>query len=230
MSDLLALEAIHLKKEVNTNRGTLTILNDLSFSIPVAQTVAIVGVSGSGKSTLLSLLAGLDEPSSGSVRLMGEALFALNEDGRAKLRGQTMGFIFQSFQLLGSMNALENVMVPLELKGIRGAEQKAKSLLNRVGLSDRLYHYPRQLSGGEQQRVAIARAFATTPKILLADEPTGNLDAQTAKQITDLMFELNQEHQTTLVLVTHDEALSQRCHQVLRLAAGQLVHEGHLSS
>lgn len=141
-----------------------------------------------------------------------------------------MGFIFQSFQLLGSMNALENVMVPLELKGIRGAEQKAKSLLNRVGLSDRLYHYPRQLSGGEQQRVAIARAFATTPKILLADEPTGNLDAQTAKQITDLMFELNQEHQTTLVLVTHDEALSQRCHQVLRLAAGQLVHEGHLSS
>lgn len=186
------------------------------------EAVAVVGVSGSGKSTLLALMAGLDTPSTGSVDIAGQALFALDEDGRAALRGRSMGFVFQSFQLLASMTALENVMVPLELRGDVGAREKSAALLTRVGLGERLHHYPKQLSGGEQQRVAIARAFVTAPSILLADEPTGNLDAATGAQIIDLMFELNRERNTTLVLVTHDETLSARCSRTIRLAGGQL--------
>ena len=186
------------------------------------EAVAVVGVSGSGKSTLLALMAGLDTPSTGKVKIAGQDLFALNEDGRAALRGRSMGFVFQSFQLLASMTALENVMVPLELAGIQGGRKKATALLTRVGLGERLHHYPKQLSGGEQQRVAIARAFVTSPALLLADEPTGNLDAATGAQVIDLMFELNRERNATLVLVTHDESLSARCGRVIRLAGGRL--------
>ena len=186
------------------------------------EAVAVVGVSGSGKSTLLALMAGLDTPSTGKVKIAGQDLFALNEDGRAALRGRSMGFVFQSFQLLASMTALENVMVPLELAGIQGGREKATALLTRVGLGERLHHYPKQLSGGEQQRVAIARAFVTSPALLLADEPTGNLDAATGAQVIDLMFELNRERNATLVLVTHDESLSARCGRVIRLAGGRL--------
>ena len=184
--------------------------------------IAVVGASGSGKSTLLALMAGLDTPTSGKVAIAGQDLFALNEDGRAALRGRSMGFVFQSFQLLASMTALENVLVPLELAGVQGGREKATALLQRVGLSERLHHYPKQLSGGEQQRVAIARAFVTSPSILLADEPTGNLDAATGAQVIELMFELNRERNTTLVLVTHDEKLSARCTRVIRLAGGRL--------
>ena len=200
----------------------LTILRDVSFSVAAGEAVAVVGVSGSGKSTLLALMAGLDTPSAGGVHIGGQDLFALNEDGRAALRGRTMGFVFQSFQLLASMSALENVMVPLELAGAENTSAAAAALLRRVGLGERLHHYPRQLSGGEQQRVAIARAFVTSPSILLADEPTGNLDAATGAQVIDLMFELNRERNATLVLVTHDEALSVRCRRVIRLAGGRL--------
>ena len=202
----------------------LTILHDISFDVRVSEAVAIVGVSGSGKSTLLGLMAGLDTPSAGRIRIDGHDLFALDEDGRASLRGRMVGFVFQSFQLLPAMTALENVMLPLELSGDPSAQASAKAMLDRVGLSERLTHYPKQLSGGEQQRVAIARAFVTRPALLLADEPTGNLDAGTGRQIVDLMFELNREHGTTLLLVTHDEALSQRCDRVLRLAGGRLVN------
>ena len=200
----------------------MTILRDVSFTIAVGEAVAVVGVSGSGKSTLLALMAGLDTPSTGSVDIAGQALFALDEDGRAALRGRSMGFVFQSFQLLASMTAQENVMVPLELFGAADAREKSTALLTRVGLGERLHHYPKQLSGGEQQRVAIARAFVTAPSILLADEPTGNLDVATGAQIIDLMFELNRERNTTLVLVTHDETLSARCGRTIRLAGGQL--------
>jgi putative ABC transport system ATP-binding protein len=217
-----AIEVSLLGKEVTTGSTALTILHDVSFSVSAGEAVAVVGVSGSGKSTLLALMAGLDTPSTGSVHIAGQDLFALNEDGRAALRGLTMGFVFQSFQLLASMTALENVMVPLELAGIDGGRDKATALLQRVGLGERLHHYPKQLSGGEQQRVAIARAFVTSPAILLADEPTGNLDAATGQQVIDLMFELNREHNTTLVLVTHDESLSARCGRVIRLAGGML--------
>ena len=216
------IEVSRLGKEVTTGNTALTILRDVSFNVAAGEAVAVVGVSGSGKSTLLALMAGLDTPSTGGVRIAGQDLFALNEDGRAALRGRSMGFVFQSFQLLASMSALENVMVPLELAGIEGGAGKATALLQRVGLGERLRHYPKQLSGGEQQRVAIARAFITSPAILLADEPTGNLDAATGAQIIDLMFELNRERNTTLVLVTHDETLSARCGRVIRLAGGGL--------
>ena len=212
-----------LTKSVPSGSTGLTILDDVSFEIGQREAVAIVGVSGSGKSTLLGLLAGLDRPSAGRVHINGHDLFALDEDGRAALRARMVGFVFQSFQLLPAMTALENVMLPLELGGARGARDSAEAMLDRVGLGARLHHYPKQLSGGEQQRVAIARAFVTDPALLLADEPTGNLDAATGRQVIELMFELNAERGATLLLVTHDEALSKRCGRVLRLAAGRLV-------
>jgi putative ABC transport system ATP-binding protein len=212
-----------LGKTVPNGSTGLTILSDVSFDVSAGEAVAIVGVSGSGKSTLLGLMAGLDTPTAGRVHINGHDLSSLDEDGRAALRARLLGFVFQSFQLLPAMTALENVMLPLELAGDRGARTAAKSMLERVGLEERLHHYPKQLSGGEQQRVAIARAFVTKPALLLADEPTGNLDAATGAQVIELMFELNAERRTTLVLVTHDEALSQRCERVLRLAAGRLV-------
>lgn len=212
-----------LGKTVPNGATGLTILRDISFDVRAGEAVAIVGVSGSGKSTLLGLLAGLDTPTSGGVRINGADVFALDEDGRAELRARMIGFVFQSFQLLPAMTALENVMLPLELAGKRDAEAAARAMLERVGLGERLGHYPKQLSGGEQQRVAIARAFVTGPALLLADEPTGNLDAATGSQVIDLMFELNRERGTTLILVTHDGALSQRCDRVLSLAAGMLA-------
>jgi putative ABC transport system ATP-binding protein len=211
-----------LSKQVTTGDSALTILHDVSFTVNAGEAVAVVGASGSGKSTLLGLLAGLDTPTSGSVSISGEQLFTLDEDGRAALRARLVGFVFQSFNLLPAMTALENVMLPLELAGESGAAASAKALLERVGLGGRLTHYPKQLSGGEQQRVAIARAFSTRPALLLADEPTGNLDATTGAAIIDLMFELNRERGTTLILVTHDLELSRRCGRALRLVAGEL--------
>lgn len=213
-----------LTKQVTTGEQQLTILHDINLQIASGEAVAIIGASGSGKSTLLGLLAGLDLPTSGKVHLDSVDIFALDEDERAALRGKVMGFVFQSFQLLPALTALENVMLPLELARIPDAEAPAKRLLERVGLGQRLDHYPKQLSGGEQQRVAIARAFATNPRLLLADEPTGNLDSATGTQIIELMFELNREHGTTLVLVTHDEALSRRCSRQIRLVDGRLLH------
>jgi len=212
-----------LTKQVSTGDEELTILKDISLDVNAGEAVAIIGASGSGKSTLLGLLAGLDMPTSGKVHLDGTDIFTLDEDSRAALRGKILGFVFQSFQLLPALTAIENVMLPLELAGASSAEAIARKLLERVGLKLRLHHYPKQLSGGEQQRVAIARAFATDPKLLLADEPTGNLDSATGKQIIELMFELNREHGTTLVLVTHDEALSQRCARQIRLVDGMLA-------
>ena len=203
----------------------LIILDRLDFSVYPGESVAVLGASGSGKSTLLGLLAGLDEPTSGQVLLDGTDLFALDEDGRAALRGQLVGFVFQSFQLLPALTALENVMLPLELAGDKQAYAEAVSVLERVGLAQRLSHYPRQLSGGEQQRVAIARAFATRPRLLLADEPTGNLDSATGERVIDLLFRLNDEHGTTLILVTHDEQLARRCRRRLRLENGILAPE-----
>ena len=215
-----------LTEQVPSGENELTILRDVSFDVRAGEAVAIVGVSGSGKSTLLGLIAGLDTPSTGSVRIDGHDLFTLDEDGRAELRARAIGFVFQSFQLLPAMTALENVMLPLELAGEPDAQRAAEAMLERVGLASRLHHYPKQLSGGEQQRVAIARAFVTGPSLLLADEPTGNLDSATGAQIIDLMFRLNAERGTTLLLVTHDEHLSQRCGRVLRLAAGMLQKGG----
>jgi len=212
-----------LTKRVGSAEDTLTILRDVEFDVMPGEAVAIVGASGSGKSTLLGLLAGLDAPSSGNVHLAGTDLFSLDEDARAALRGQLLGFVFQSFQLLPALSALENVMLPLELAGREDASARAKDILARVGLAQRLKHYPKQLSGGEQQRVALARAFVTGPRLLLADEPTGNLDARTGAEVIDLLFELNRERGTTLVLVTHDDALASRCGRRLRLAAGELV-------
>ena len=212
-----------LTKQVGNGDDTLVILRAVNFDIRTGEAVAIVGASGSGKSTLLGLLAGLDTASSGQVDIAGTDLFSLDEDERAALRGRLLGFVFQSFQLLPALNALENVMLPLELAGASDATAKSREILSRVGLSQRLKHYPRQLSGGEQQRVALARAFVTRPKLLLADEPTGNLDARTGGEVIDLLFELNREQGTTLVLVTHDEALASRCGRRLRLAAGELV-------
>ncbi|SDW31584.1 ABC transporter ATP-binding protein [Nitrosomonas oligotropha] len=212
-----------LTKQVNTGDQQLTILQDIELQVNPGEAVAIIGASGSGKSTLLGLLAGLDLPTSGKVHLDTVDIFSLDEDSRAALRGRVLGFVFQSFQLLPALTAIENVMLPLELAATGNAETTARRLLERVGLGQRLHHYPKQLSGGEQQRVAIARAFATDPKLLLADEPTGNLDSATGVQIIDLMFELNREHGTTLVLVTHDEALSRRCARQIRLADGRLV-------
>ncbi len=206
-------------------RGDLHILHDIGFTVGAGESVAIVGASGSGKSTLLGLLAGLDVPSAGTVRIQGADLFHLDEDARAALRGASIGFVFQSFQLLPALTALENVMLPLELAGAGDARAVAARWLARVGLGDRLGHYPKHLSGGEQQRVALARAFAPDPGLLLADEPTGNLDAETGRTVIELMFSLNREAGTTLVLVTHDEALARRCGRVLRMREGQLAEE-----
>jgi len=219
------VEAVGLVKQVAADDRTLKIVDDISLSVFPGESVAIVGVSGSGKSTLLGLLAGLDTPSAGRVALDGEDITALDEDGRAAVRARVLGFVFQSFQLLPALTAVENVMLPLELAGRADARPRALELLNRVGLAQRISHYPKQLSGGEQQRVAIARAFVTGPKLLLADEPTGNLDAATGARIIELMFELNRERGATLLLVTHDEAISSRCQRTLRLAAGRLLAE-----
>ncbi len=212
-----------LGKTVDNGGEPLTILQDISFSVMPGETVAIVGASGSGKSTLLGLLAGLDAPSVGGVRLDGVALNDLDEDQRAALRGRLLGFVFQSFQLLPALSALENVMLPLELSGLPGATAAAQEWLARVGLGHRLKHYPKHLSGGEQQRVALARAFAPNPQLVLADEPTGNLDAATGQQIIDLMFDLNARQGTTLLLVTHDEAIAARCGRILRIQSGRLL-------
>jgi len=218
----LALQAQGLGKQVMLPSGPLTILEAINIEIATGQTVAIVGTSGSGKSTLLSLLAGLDTPSSGQVLLDGEVISTLDEDGRARVRGKKVGFVFQNFQLLPSLTALENVMLPLELRGDREIEAPATVILEQVGLVARLHHYPRQLSGGEQQRVALARAFVTRPSLLFADEPTGNLDTHTGQSIIEQLFALNTQAGTTLILVTHDEALAARCTRVLRLESGRL--------
>jgi putative ABC transport system ATP-binding protein len=217
------VEADALGKDVPSGDGRLVILHEISFRVMAGEAVAIVGASGSGKSTLLGLLAGLDVPTHGRVLLAGRDLNALDEDARAALRGSLLGFVFQSFQLLPALTALENVMLPLELAGRAGARADAEQMLARVGLAHRLGHYPKHLSGGEQQRVAIARAFAAKPGLLLADEPTGNLDAATGAEIIDLMFAMNAEQGTTLVLVTHDEAIACRCDRVLKLGGGRLV-------
>ena len=214
-----------LTKKVGTQAGELTILEDLSFSIPKAAKVAITGASGSGKSTLLSLLAGLDQPSSGDIEIEGQRLGELDEDGLAAFRASRIGFVFQSFHLLPSLTALENVMLPIELSGQSNARAQAEALLTQVGLGPRMTHYPKQLSGGEQQRVAIARAFATEPAILFADEPTGNLDTTTGRKIIELLFEMNRNKQTTLVLVTHDDKLAAECEHQLVLEAGRLIEQ-----
>lgn len=203
--------------------GQLHILRQIDFTVQAGSTLAIIGVSGSGKSTLLGLLAGLDLPSEGTVKLDGVDIFALNEDGRAALRKEKLGFVFQSFQLLGHLTAVENVMLPLELRGDEQAREKAEAMLARVGLSSRLKHYPKYLSGGEQQRVALARAFVNQPPLLFADEPTGSLDAATGESVIQLMFELNQERGSTLVLVTHDTAIAALCARTITIAAGRLV-------
>ena len=218
-----AISAVNLSKRVVTAEGPLDILSSINLDIKQGESIAIIGVSGSGKSTLLGLLAGLDVPSSGEVALAGQAITTLDEDGRARVRAGRVGFVFQNFQLLPGLTALENVMLPLELAGNKAPEQQARALLDRVGLRERLTHYPRQLSGGEQQRVAIARAFAVAPSIHFADEPTGNLDAATGARIIALLFELNREHGATLVLVTHDESIAQRCSRRIYLDAGRLV-------
>ena len=212
-----------LGKTVDNGGEPLTILQDISFSVMPGETVAIVGASGSGKSTLLGLLAGLDEPSGGEVRLDGETLNALSEDQRARLRGRLLGFVFQSFQLLPSLTAVENVMLPLELAGVAKGSELARAWLERVGLAHRLQHYPKHLSGGEQQRVALARAFAPNPRLVLADEPTGNLDRQTAEHVFDLMLALNRSHQTSFVIVTHDPALAAKADRILTLRDGMIV-------
>lgn len=222
MSINIALRAEHLCKTVTSPDGALELLHDINLNISMGESVAVVGVSGSGKSTLLGLLAGLDTPTSGSVHIDGVDLFALDEDGRARLRSEKVGFVFQAFQLLPNLTALENVMLPLELAGRSDATEVAMQVLERVGLGPRLKHYPKQLSGGEQQRVAIARAFAPQPRVLFADEPTGNLDSKTGERIIELLFELNVEKGTTLVLVTHDNHLAHRCQRRLELEAGQL--------
>ncbi len=219
------LEAHSLGKKVTSPEGSLTILDDVSFQVLPGETVAVVGASGAGKSTLLGLLAGLDLPTSGRVVLSGHDLTRLDEDGRARVRAESVGFVFQSFHLVPSLNALENVMLPLELAGAADPRGLSRELIAKVGLEDRWSHYPAQLSGGEKQRVAIARAFATEPAVLFADEPTGNLDSRTGDKIVELMFELNRNSSTTLVLVTHDKELAGRCDRVLSLDAGRLVSD-----
>ncbi len=219
------IETRNLVKSVDTSEGLLTILKGITLKVNEGEIVAIVGASGSGKSTLLGLMAGLDGATSGDVLLDDNNLTEMDEEQRAMLRGQLVGFVFQSFQLLPSLTALENVMLPIELKGDDQARDKAKQLLQRVGLEERWHHYPNQLSGGEQQRVAIARAFATQAQILFADEPTGNLDTATGKKVIELLFELNREFSTTLVLVTHDERLAQRCNRVIKLVAGEIAED-----
>ena len=230
MSDQLpnainVLEAHELSKQVSSPEGTLTILSDVSFVISAGESVAVVGPSGAGKSTLLALLAGLDLPTNGYVMLNAANLSELDEDGRAQLRAESVGFVFQSFHLVPSLNALENVMLPLELAGRSDARRAAKAIIEQVGLGERWSHYPAQLSGGEKQRVAIARAFASEPAVLFADEPTGNLDTRTGDNIMDLMFELNRSSSTTLVLVTHDQNLARRCDRILSLDVGKLVSD-----
>lgn len=221
MSDpIIAVD--HITKQVPDPGGPLTILHDISFTLARQKSVAIVGASGSGKSTLLSILAGLDTPTTGSVRLAGTDLFSLDEDARAAVRAAHVGFVFQSFQLLGNLSAIENVMLPLELQGRSDARVRATEMLGRVGLGDRLRHYPKVLSGGEQQRVALARAFVVQPAVLLADEPTGSLDFATGERVMELMFELNRESGTTLVLVTHDRTVAARCDRQLRIDAGRV--------
>jgi putative ABC transport system ATP-binding protein len=222
MSEAL-IEVVNVTKTVADSTGSLTILHEISFQLQAQQSAAIVGASGSGKSTLLSILAGLDTPSSGAVKIAGTDLFALDEDARAALRAQQMGFVFQSFQLLGNLTALENVMLPLELMGRNDARAAATDILARVGLSERLRHYPKVLSGGEQQRVALARAFVVKPAVLLADEPTGSLDFATGEKVMALMFELNREAGTTLVMVTHDRSIAARCDRQLHIEAGRLL-------
>lgn len=220
MSDSI-ISVEHVFKSVTDSTGTLDILRDIDFALKAQETVAIVGASGSGKSTLLSIMAGLDTPTRGTVRLAGQDLFAIDEDARAALRAQRVGFVFQSFQLLGNLTALENVMLPLELAGRRDARTAATNMLARVGLSQRLNHYPKVLSGGEQQRVALARAFVVQPAVLLADEPTGSLDFATGEKVMELMFNLNRELGTTLVLVTHDPAIASRCQRRVTIEAGR---------
>jgi putative ABC transport system ATP-binding protein len=221
LDDIIVAES--LGKEVTTSEGLLQILLGINLIIKSGESIAIVGESGSGKSTLISLLAGLDTPSYGSITVNGHLLTAMNEDGRAALRSELIGFVFQSFQLLPGLTALENVMLPLELNGNPQAKSLATALLKRVGLSHRLSHTPKQLSGGEQQRVALARAFVGKPAILFADEPTGNLDSKTGARIIDLLFELNHEHKTTLILVTHDQALATRCQRTIQLSSGSIA-------
>lgn len=220
-----AIEVYSLSKRVADVSGELTILNDINFKVVAGETVSIVGASGSGKSTLLGILAGLDTPSEGRVLLGGVDIFSLDEDGRALLRKNQLGFVFQSFQLLMHLNALENVMLALELRGDKDAKTKAKAMLEHVGLGSRLQHYPKYLSGGEQQRVALARAFVTEPPLLFADEPTGSLDAKTGEDVMQLMFTLNREHGSTLVLVTHDKAIAARCNRTITLAAGEILSD-----
>jgi putative ABC transport system ATP-binding protein len=223
------LEAHQLSKQVSSPEGTLTILNDVSFNIDAGETVAVVGPSGAGKSTLLALLAGLDLPTSGHVDLNGANLSNLDEDGRAIKRAESVGFVFQSFHLVPSLNALENVMLPLELAAHADARSAARDIIDKVGLADRWSHYPAQLSGGEKQRVAIARAFAAEPAVLFADEPTGNLDSRTGANIMELMFELNRNSSTTLILVTHDHSLAERCDRIIALDTGSLVSDSGAS-
>jgi putative ABC transport system ATP-binding protein len=223
MDKRTVLEAKKLRKEVGSPEGILTILDDVSLAVNAGESVAVVGASGAGKSTLLALLAGLDAPTSGEVWLEGTELSALDEDGRAAMRGKHVGFVFQSFHLVPSLTALENVMLPLELAGRADARQAAREVLSQVGLAGRLGHYPRQLSGGEQQRVAIARAFVTSPSVLFADEPTGNLDTTTGARVVQLLFDLNRATGATLVLVTHDRDLAARCDRMVELDAGRLV-------
>ena len=222
MSDPI-ISARNLNKSVTDSTGTLDILRDIDFELAPKETAAIVGASGSGKSTLLSIIAGLDTPTRGTVHLAGEDLFSMDEDQRAALRARKVGFVFQSFQLLGNLTAIENVMLPLELAGRKDSRKAATEMMSRVGLSQRLGHYPRVLSGGEQQRVALARAFVVQPAVLLADEPTGSLDFATGETVMELMFDLNREQGTTLVLVTHDRAIAQRCERRITIEAGRIV-------
>lgn len=217
------LAACHVAKQVNSPDGILTIVDDVDFVVAPGESMAIMGPSGAGKSTLLAMLAGLETPSSGQVMMFGENLAALDEDGRAAVRSQRVGFVFQSFHLIPSLTALENVMLPLELAGVQGAHARAQEALGHVGLTARATHYPRQLSGGEQQRVAIARAFVTRPKLLFADEPTGNLDRATGGRVIDFLFNANAAAGTTLILVTHDAALAARCQRILALDGGRVV-------
>ena len=219
------IKVSNVSKSVSTAEGALIILDEINLSVDKGESLAIVGASGSGKSTLLGILAGLDSPSTGDISLADQVISSMDEEGRAAIRAQHVGFVFQSFQLLPGLNTLENVMLPLELHGSGDAQQKAQNYLERVGLKHRLKHYPKQLSGGEQQRVAIARAFANTPSILFADEPTGNLDAVTGSTIIDLLFELNRAHGTTLILVTHEQRLAERCGRQITLEAGQLISD-----
>src|SRR5258706_16081803 len=228
MADIV-LQAEQLTKTYSSGDKKLTVLDQVSFQAEQGTSLSIIGPSGSGKTTLLGLCAGLDVPTSGSISLMGFKLNAMSEDDRAYVRNQFVGFVFQNFQLLSTLTALENVMVPLELRGEKNISVKAKELLSRVGLADRLHHYPSQLSGGEQQRVAIARAFIASPKILFADEPTGNLDEENAKQITDLIFEMNRQEKTTLILVTHNLELAQKTERILQMKGGRLIQDSNLN-